>query len=341
MSAAEGTRNKNSLVNATRNFTQENVVLSWFHTISTMVLLLGAFAGTIWNYNLAGKIICAVLAGLFNVRAFVIYHDYQHRAILKKSGTASMLFSVYGLITLAPSSIWRRSHDYHHTHNSKLFGSSIGSYPVMTLKKFMESSQAERRAYLASRHPLTIGFGYFTVFLWGMCVNSFRNNPYKHWDSLIAIVIHIALYVVITIYAGWVTALLAIFVPAMISSAMGAYLFYAQHNFPDVVFLEKNGWTYEGAAMDSSSYIRMSPVLSWITGNIGYHHIHHLNSKIPFYRLPEAYRKVPEFQNAKTISIRPGDVIACLKLKLWDPAEGKMVSLKEITSQPQYAVQDR
>jgi len=330
MCAAEGNQNRNSLVNATRNFTQENVFLSWLHTIIAMTLLLGAFAGTLWNFNLAGQITCGVLTGILNVRAFVIYHDYQHRAILKNSGPAALLFTVYGLVTLAPGSIWKRSHDYHHKHNSKLFSASIGSYPVMTRKKFLESTPGERRIYLATRHPLTMGFGYFTVFLWGMCINSFRNNPGKHWDSLIAVVLHIAMYAAITFFFGWITAILAVFVPAMISSAIGAYLFYAQHNFPGVTFLENNGWTYEGAAMDSSSYIRMGPVLSWISGNIGYHHIHHLNSRIPFYRLPEAYKKVPEFQQAKTISLRPKDVVACLRLKLWDPAEGKMIPLTEL-----------
>jgi omega-6 fatty acid desaturase (delta-12 desaturase) len=332
MCAAEKSRNKNNLVNATRNFTQENVFLSWTHTIVAMLLLCGAFLGTIWNFNLAGQIICGVLTGIFNVRAFVIYHDFEHRAILKKSRPAKILFTIYGLIVLAPTSIWKRSHDYHHTHNSKLFSASIGSYPVMTRKKYLESTPAERKMYLATRHPLTMVFGYFTIFLMGMCINPFRSNPRKHWDSLAALIVHVTLYGVIAFYFGWITALLAMFVPAAISSAIGAYLFYAQHNFPGVTFLKNNGWTYEGAAMDSSSYLKMGPLLSWISGNIGYHHIHHLNSKIPFYRLPEAYRNVPEFQKAKTISLRPKDVVACMKLKLWDSAEGKMIQLKELAN---------
>ena len=100
---------------------------------------------------------------------------------------------------------------------------------------------------------------------------------------------------------------------------MGAYLFYAQHNFPTATFAEKEGWSYVNAALGSSSYMRMNQVMHWFTGNIGYHHIHHLNARIPFYRLPEVYKAIPELQMAKTTSLMPGEMIRCLRLKVWDP----------------------
>jgi omega-6 fatty acid desaturase (delta-12 desaturase) len=112
-----------------------------------------------------------------------------------------------------------------------------------------------------------------------------------------------------------------------LACAIGAYLFYAQHNFPGVKFTEKEGWTYEGAAMESSSYMKMNPFMQWVCANIGFHHIHHLNSKVPFYRLPEAYRKVSEFRNAKTTSWKLKDVAACFRMKIWDSEKGVMTSL--------------
>ena len=116
-------------------------------------------------------------------------------------------------------------------------------------------------------------------------------------------------------------------IPHFISGAMGAYLFYAQHNFPGSTFVGNEDWTYEGAALDSSSYMKLSPPLQWISANIGFHHIHHLNARIPFYRLPEAMNAITELQAAKTTSLKPKDIIACFKLKVYDFDKQKLVGI--------------
>jgi omega-6 fatty acid desaturase (delta-12 desaturase) len=102
-------------------------------------------------------------------------------------------------------------------------------------------------------------------------------------------------------------------------------MFYAQHNFPDVSFNDAAGWTYEKAAMVSSSFMRTNRIMAWFTGNIGYHHIHHLNARIPFYRLPEVLKKIPELQTPKTTSLNPMEIIRCLRLKVWDVESQRMV----------------
>lgn len=314
-----------SLISETKYFSSENVTLSWLYTLSTLAMLITSFACVIAIPYLGLKIVFALLTTLFQIRMFVIYHDHQHHAILSKSAVAKFIFNVYGVFSLAPSSIWKRSHDYHHKHNSKPFSASIGSYPVMTKKKFQTSSTNERIKYLVTRHPLTIALGYFSMFIWGMCINSFTSNPRRHWDSLVALLIHGAIYVAIIMFFGWATALLAVLVPCTLSFGLGAYLFYVQHNFPGVIFFNHQGWTYESAALESSSYLKMNPVLQWVTANIGFHHIHHLNARIPFYRLPEAFEKVPEFRKVKTITFSLKDIVGCLRLKYWDQETGKMV----------------
>ncbi|HRD37488.1 MAG TPA: fatty acid desaturase, partial [Bacteroidia bacterium] len=108
---------------------------------------------------------------------------------------------------------------------------------------------------------------------------------------------------------------------------MGAYLFYAQHNFPGVTFKGNEEWTYEGAALESSSYMDLNPFMHWVTANIGYHHVHHMNARIPFYRLPEVMKALPELQNAKKTSLKPKDIIACFKLKVWDFEKQQMVGV--------------
>jgi omega-6 fatty acid desaturase (delta-12 desaturase) len=318
------------LILATRQFAKENRLKSWVLTLSTLVLLLAALAGTVWGFYLPGKILCSLVAGLLMVRMFVIYHDHQHRAILDKSAAAEVLFTLFGLYIMAPAGIWKRSHDYHHKHNSRLFSASIGSYPIMTRSKFASATPAQRREYLFARHPLTIFSGYYTMFIWGMCVGSFRSNPARHIDSLVALVLHVAAYALIGYFGGMEILLLSWIIPFTIACGIGSYLFYAQHNFPGVTFRENIEWSYEHAALESSSFMKMSPVMNWFTGNIGYHHIHHINARIPFYRLPEVMSSIPELQKAKTTSMKPREIARCLRLKVWDPQRNEMVGLTEV-----------
>jgi omega-6 fatty acid desaturase (delta-12 desaturase) len=258
---------------------------------------------------------------------FVIYHDQQHHAILPHSRLADVLMRIFGVLILSPSSIWRSSHNHHHNHNSQLRGAHIGSFPIMTREQFERSSAANRFQYLFMRHPLTIAFGYIFIFLLGMCLYPFWKNPRKHYDSLIAFVLHAALVTGVTVYFGVPALLLAIVVPYSIAMALGCYLFYAQHNFPSVSFSDKAGWTYEKAALTSSSYMKMNRFMAWVTGNIGYHHVHHLNARIPFYRLPEVMKALPELQDAKTTTLHPAEIWRCLRLKVWDVAAQRMVPL--------------
>lgn len=323
-------RTGRELILATRPFAVEVRWKSRWCALSTLALLIVVNAGTLWNVHPAAKLLSSVCSGLLLVRMFVIYHDHQHHSILHKSIPAHILFTLFGLFILAPSSIWKRSHDYHHNHNSKLFSASIGSYPIYTRQKFLNASRSERLSYLAVRHPLTIAFAYVTMFMYGMCIQSFRSSPRRHYDSLIALALHSAFAVSIAVFLGWQTLLLSIIIPFWIACAIGAYLFYAQHNFPGVTFKGNIEWSYEHAALESSSYMVMSPFWRWVTANIGYHHIHHINSRIPFYRLPEAMEKIPELQEAKTTTLNPLDICRCLRLKIWDPDANRMIPLSQL-----------
>jgi omega-6 fatty acid desaturase (delta-12 desaturase) len=269
-----------------------------------------------------------VLTGLLIVRLFVIYHDQQHKAILPKSRIAELFMQIFGIWALSPSSIWRSSHDHHHAHNSKLRGSNIGSYPIMTKEQYQKSSAGERFKYLFMRHPLTIMFGYVFVFLFGMVIYPFFNSPRKHYDCLLALLLHVAFGAALVLMFGWWTMVLALILPRLLACALGSYLFYAQHNFPGVSFKDKGGWTFEKAALESSSYLKTNPVMAWFTANIGYHHIHHLNHRIPFYRLPEVLKEIPELQKPKVTTLSPLDIIRCLRLKVWDVESQRMVGVR-------------
>jgi acyl-lipid omega-6 desaturase (Delta-12 desaturase) len=318
------------LILATKPFAKEIRSKSWYLALSTLFLLFLSLAGTVFLPFLLLRIASSIVAGLLLIRMFIIYHDHQHHTILTKSPVANVIMTFVGIYMLSPTSIWKRSHDHHHNNNSKLFSASIGSYPIATRKKFLDMSGKERFVYLTIRHPVTIALGYFSMFIFGMCIGSFVSNPKKHYDSLLALILHICTAVLIFWLWGWQTWFLLFFLPFLIAFGLGAYLFYAQHNFPGVTFCENKNWAYEKAALESSSFMEMNPVMAWFTGNIGYHHIHHLNSKIPFYRLPEVMNHFYELQNCKTTSLKIKAVVACLRLKIWDQEKNKMIGLKDI-----------
>jgi omega-6 fatty acid desaturase (delta-12 desaturase) len=312
----------------TKAFAKDNAVKSWWLVLSTTFLLIVADLGTFPCFPIAARVFFSLLTGLLIVRHFVIYHDQQHRAILPKSRLADLYMRMYGILVLCPSSIWRASHDYHHAPNSKLRSAYIGSYPIMTKEEYCKSSRGQRFKYLFMRHPLTILAGYFFVFLLGMVVFPCLRSPRKHYDCILSLLLHLWLIVTLLIVFGWLAMLLTILLPLVIGTAIGTYLFYAQHNFPDVTFKDKGGWTYEGAAMESSSFLKTNPIMAWFTANIGYHHVHHLNHRIPFYRLPETHRAIPELREVKTTSLHPREILRCLSLKVWCVESQRMVGVR-------------
>jgi omega-6 fatty acid desaturase (delta-12 desaturase) len=197
----------------------------------------------------------------------------------------------------------------------------------MTKANFLKSSKAKRFNYLFMRHPLTILFGYVFVFFHGMCLYPFFDKPREHYDCLIAFVLHLVLAVTIVHFLGWLALLLTLAVPFFIADAIGTYLFYAQHNFPGVSFNDSAGWTYDKAALESSSYMKTGRIWAWFTANIGYHHIHHLNARIPFYRLPEVLKGITELSHPRTTSLHPMEILRCLRLKVWDVESQRMVGV--------------
>jgi len=318
-------RTANDLVRATRPFAQEVRWRSWSHFWSTLAVLAGLLGLTCLQVPWWWRLPVSVLAGLTMVRMFTLYHDHQHGTILRGSALADVLLGAYGLLLLTPPSIWQRTHHYHHGHNGRLEAAGIGSFRVMTTRAYARASRRRRLAYALSRHPLTILAGYATVFLYGMCLCPLLRRPWQHMDAVLALLLHAAL---VAVLAALAPALLlwTMLLPLCVATALGSYLFYAQHNFPGARFQAGGAWDYTAAALAGSSYIPMNPVLRWLTGNIGYHHVHHLNARIPFYRLPEAMAGLEELQSPGVTTLSPRGVYRCLRLKLWDPDRRRLVS---------------
>ncbi len=271
------------------------------------------------------RVAASILEGLVLVRGFVLFHDVMHGALFRGSRAARTVFTIFGALVLTPASVWRETHDYHHGHTAQIVGSHIGSYPLVTVSMWRRMSRAQRLAYRFARHPLTILGAYATVFVGGMCVVPFLRAPRRHRSAGVIVLVHLLAWVAALATHHFVPFVLGYLAPLSLACAVGAYLFYAQHNFVGVEITSRENWSPVRAALRSSSHFEMGPVLRFFTGNIGLHHVHHLHAGIPFYRLPEAARATPWLQEATRTSFPPRDVVRCLRLKVWDAVEGKMI----------------
>ena len=324
-----GLRVGKDLINATVPFAEVSPARSWWYVGSTFAMLAAALAGAGLAPWWPLRLLFSLLAAMLMVRAFITYHDYMHRAILARSRIAWILFRVYSALALTPPRSWKKSHNYHHGHVGQISASSIGAFPIMTTQMWRGASRGERASYRITRHPLTVLTGYISIFFLSVTLVPLLKDPARHWDSLLALAGHVALIAVLWIFGGFDTALFVVLLPVIIASALGSYLFFAQHSFKRMHILSPQAWTYYRAALESSSYMQLNKVMQWFTGNIGFHHIHHLNVRIPFYRLPEVMDAIPELQSPVTTTLSPGDIRDCFRCCLWDEDRQRVVSYRE------------
>lgn len=317
------------LLKATAPYAVESVGKSWWLTASTFILLIGSMGGAAFAPYWPLRLLFSLLTALLMVRAFITYHDYMHGAILSRSRPAWLLFHVYSALALTPPRSWKQSHNYHHGHVGQISEAGIGAFPVMTTRMWQQASRAARTRYRITRHPLTVLTGYFTIFFLNICLLPLLSKPARHWDSLLALLGHGVLIALLWIFGGFDTVFFVVLLPMTVASALGSYLFFAQHSFKRMLIISEDAWTFYRAAMESSSYMRLNRVMQWFSGNIGYHHIHHLNVRIPFYRLPEAMQAIPELQSPVSTTLSPRDIRDCFACCLWDEDRQRMVSYRE------------
>ena len=329
MEPVHGQRTGKDLIKASKPYTLEDRARTWRLFAATVAVQLGFMTGIVLTDVVLLKAILAVLSGLTTVRLFIFYHDFCHGAIFRGSQAGRVAMTITGWWTMTVPSVWRETHNYHHRHNAKLIGSSIGSYPTVSLKMYRRMQPAQRRAMKVMRHPVSIMAGLITTFVIGMCILPWRRRPEQHRMAPVNGLAWWTMLAVFGLVLGWQNAFFAWLLPAFIWSAAGSYLFYAQHNFPGAELRERRTWDYTHSALKCSSYFEMPALMHWFTGNIGYHHVHHLNHNIPFYRLPEAMAEMPELQSPGRTSWRPADIAACLRSSVWDGEQGRLISFAE------------
>ncbi len=272
----------------------------------------------------------AVLNGAFLVRIFIIQHDCGHGSFLANRKAQDWVGRVLGVLTLTPYAVWRRTHSIHHAHHGNLDQRGIGDVTTLTLEEYRARSPFGRFMYRLYRHPVVLfvlGPSYLFI-LQNRLPLGLMNAGWRYWTSAMGTNAMIGIALGLIIWFGGLMPVLLIFLPtSVIAATIGVWLFYVQHQFEETHWSRGDDWQLHDAALEGSSHYVLPQPLRWLSGNIGIHHVHHLYSRIPFYRLPEVIRDHRELAEAQRLTIR--ESLQTVRLHLWDEAQGKLMSFAE------------
>lgn len=271
----------------------------------------------------------ALIASGLMVRIFIIFHDCGHGSFFKSKKANRMVGMISGLVAFTPYDKWHYHHAEHHATTVNLDKRGIGDVWTMTVEEYRNSSKGKRLIYRAFRNPFvmfTIGPLFMILgqnrFTTKIMDSKQRRNVYFTNFILLAIVIGMSLLLGLKTY-------LLIQVPLLlISHVVGLWLFYIQHQFEDVSWDRAESWDYKTAAIEGSSFLKLPRILQWFTGNIGYHHVHHLSPRIPNYNLARCQSENELFKDVKPITIAA--TFRALNLSLWDEASGQLVRFRQV-----------
>ncbi|MGM8212794.1 fatty acid desaturase [Virgibacillus sp. W0430] len=270
----------------------------------------------------------ALIASGFIVRTFIIFHDCTHGSFYNSKSKNDVLGTITGVLTSFPYKKWKREHAIHHASSSNLDKRGVGDIWVMTVEEYTNASRWQRIAYRLYRNPIVM-FGLGPLFLI-LVSNRFNRKDAKKKERNNTYLINfliLTLAAVIIFLLGWKAFLLVHGLSLYMAGALGIWLFYIQHTFEDSYFEEESDWNYVKAAVDGSSYYQLPRVLQWLSGNIGYHHVHHLAPRVPNYNLEEAHETTPPLQHATTITIKTS--LDSLRYRLYDPESKLFITFGE------------
>jgi len=276
-------------------------------------------------------LLLAVPAAGFLVRLFMIQHDCGHGAFFHHRLANDWVGRVIGVLTLTPYDFWRRTHAVHHATSGNLDRRGTGDIDTLTVQEYLALSRWRRLGYRIYRHPI-IMFGLGPAFLFivqhRLPVGLMRAG-WQPWLSAMATNVAIAAVVATVISLVGVVPFLIVHLPIMLlASSVGVWLFYVQHQFEHTEWARDGAWNLQEAALHGSSYYDLPSVLRWFTANIGVHHVHHLCSRIPYYRLPLVLRDYPELGVTGRLTLVQS--FSCVRLVLWDEALQRLVSFDEV-----------
>jgi len=280
------------------------------------------------HVSVALTLLLAIPTGGFLVRTFVIFHDCTHGSLLPTKRANAIVGAVLGFFVLAPFARWRHDHAVHHASSGDLERRGVGDLPTLTVREYRAREWRGRLGYRAFRNPFVMfGLGPIFAMVIGPRIASRTQRPRMRHSVLLTDLALVAVVGGLCAWIGWAAFLVVWAPPALIAGSAGIWLFYVQHQFEDAYWESSERWSYADAALRGSSYLKLPAVLQFFSANIGLHHLHHLNARIPNYNLQRAHDENPIFQGVPTLSLR--DAMRTVRLKLWDEDRGRMVGFTE------------
>jgi len=270
-----------------------------------------------------------VVAAGFLIRTFIIFHDCCHGSFFKSKRANDIVGTILGVLTHVPYRQWKNAHARHHATSGNLDKRGVGDIWILTVAEYEAASRWKKLGYRLYRNPLVMFvLGPIYVFLIQYRFNVQGARRKERLNTYLTNVLIAAMHTAMIAAIGWQHYLLIHGPIFFVSGMLGIWLFYVQHQFEDSYFENDPEWSYVQAAVEGSSYYKLPRVLQWITGNIGFHHVHHLNPKVPNYNLEKAHEAAPPLQHAATITLRTS--LQSLKFRLWDEAGKTFVGYRKI-----------
>jgi len=271
-----------------------------------------------------------VPASLVLIRLFIVQHDCGHQSMFSSRKVNNWVGRAIGVLTMTPYSFWRDSHAMHHATSGNLDRRGFGDVDTLTVEEYYARGPIRRLLYRAFRHPFImfgVGPAYLFLLQQRFVIGGVKQD-FEAWKSVMGTNLGIAIIAFGAMaFMGWWQYLVIQCLIIAITASMGVWLFYVQHQFEDTFWARNDEWTHEDGALKGSSYYDLPGVLKWFSGNIGIHHVHHVSSRIAFYRLPQVLKDHPELQTIGRMTLL--ESFKCARLKLWDEANKRMVTFRE------------
>lgn len=302
---------------------------SMWQLINTLIPFFFLWYLAVWSldYSYWVTVPAVILLAGFMVRIFIIFHDCGHGSFFRSRQANDIWGTLTGLLTLTPYHFWRARHSRHHGTSGNLDQRGLGDIWMMTKEEYSQAPRALRIRYRIYRNPVVLFlFGPLAIIL---IINRWAGRDASRTDLISVHATNVALVgllVGMTLWFGWQAMLLVALPAVYLAHVAGVWLFYVQHQFEGVYWKRDDDWDFVSASLDGGSFYRLPAVMRWFSGSIGFHHIHHLNSRIPNYSLARCQSDIPALQQIKPIGLRSS--LKSLRYRLWDEESGQLVGYR-------------
>ncbi|MBL9116922.1 MAG: fatty acid desaturase [Verrucomicrobiaceae bacterium] len=312
-------------------YTKPSASKAIWQVVNTMVPYVACWVAMYYLANISWWLVLpvAALAGALMVRMFILFHDCTHGSFFKSTKANNVLGQILGVLTFTPYYHWKWEHTVHHATSGNLDKRGMGDIWTLTIQEYLESSRLRRFAYRLARNPLVMFLlGPLFLFLVWNRITTRTAGMKERMSVYLTNLGIISIAVGMSYLFGWQNYIFSQFIVMSVAGTIGVWMFYVQHQFEGVYWERQEDWDFATAAMHGSSFYKLPKILQWFSGNIGFHHIHHLSSRIPNYHLEQCHKSEPFFQKVKPITLVSS--LKCAGYRLWDEEKRELVGYKRL-----------